>query len=82
MVQILLIRPWPKVPHTINFCRGWVKNLVSVNLDGLVHGQSYYRSKDTEMDIKRDFISWVQIRTASLPSLRDSSTLYRSLIII
>ena len=27
MVQILLIKPWPKVPHTINFRRGWVKEL-------------------------------------------------------
>ena len=27
MVQILLIRPWHRVPHTINFRRGWVKEL-------------------------------------------------------
>ena len=27
LVQILLIRPWPKAQHTINLCRGWVKEL-------------------------------------------------------
>ena len=27
LVQILLIRPWPKVQHTIDLCRGWVKEL-------------------------------------------------------
>ena len=27
LVQILLIRPWPNVQHTINLCRGWVKEL-------------------------------------------------------
>ena len=59
MVQTLLIKPWPKVPHTMNlFVEDGLKNLVSVNLDGLVHGQYYYRNKNTEMDIKRDFISW------------------------
>ena len=51
MVQTLLIKPWPKVPHTMNlFVEDGLKNLVSVNLDGLVHGQYYYRNKNTEMD--------------------------------
>ena len=27
LVQILLIRSWPKTQHTINLCRGWVKEL-------------------------------------------------------
>ena len=27
LVQILLIRPWPKTQHTINLCREWVKEL-------------------------------------------------------
>ena len=27
LVRILLIRPWPKAQHTINLCRGWVKEL-------------------------------------------------------
>ena len=27
LVQILLIRPWSKAQHTINLCRGWVKEL-------------------------------------------------------
>ena len=27
LVQTLLIRPWPKTQHTINLCRGWVKEL-------------------------------------------------------
>ena len=32
------------------FVEDGLKNLVSVNLDGLVHGQYYYRNKNTEMD--------------------------------
>ena len=27
LVQTLLIRPWLKAQHTINLCRGWVKEL-------------------------------------------------------
>ena len=27
LVQTLLIRPWAKAQHTINLCRGWVKEL-------------------------------------------------------
>ena len=58
MVQTLLIKPWPKVPHTMNlFVEDGLKNLVSVNLDGLVHGQYYYRNKNTEMGMKKDFFN-------------------------
>ena len=57
MVQTLLIKPWPKVPHTMNlFVEDGLKNLVSVNLDGLVHGQYYYRNKNTGMDIQREIL--------------------------
>ena len=27
LAQTLLIRPWPEAQHTINTCRGWVKEL-------------------------------------------------------
>ena len=27
LAQTLLIRPWPEAQHTINICRGWVKEL-------------------------------------------------------
>ena len=52
-----MIKPWPKVPHTMNlFVEDGLKNLVSINLDGLVHGQYYYRNKNTGMDIQREIL--------------------------
>ena len=60
------------------FVEDGLKNLVSINLDGLVHGQYYYKNKNTEMDIKRDFTYGHGYVQPNPSLLGDSSTLYRS----
>ena len=62
LVQILLIRPWPKAQHTINPCRGWVKELSLSKLSQsdawtiLLQKQKHKNGYPAE-----DSISWVQI---------------------
>ena len=83
LVQILLIRPWLKAQHTINLCRGWVKEL---SLSELSQSDAWtmllQKQKHKNGYPAKDSISWVQMTHFSSPSLRYSSTLYRSLIII
>ena len=46
MVQSLSDKSWPKKSHTMNFFLEYgLKNLVSVSLDGLLHGLRKYRNK-------------------------------------
>ena len=83
LVQILLIRLWPKAQHTINLCRGWVKEL---SLSELSQSDAWtmllQKQKHKNGCLTEDSISWVQIIHFSSLSLRDSTTLYRPLILI
>ena len=83
LVQILLIRPWPKAQHTINLCRGWVKKLSLSELSQSdAWTTSLQKQKHKSGCLTEDCIFWVQIIHFSSPSLRDSTTLYSSFILI
>ena len=47
MAQSLSVKSWPKKSHTMNFFVEYgLKNLVSVSLNGLLHGLRKYRKKN------------------------------------
>ena len=47
VAQSLSVKSWPKKSHTMNlFVEYGLKNLVSVSLNGLLHGLREYRNKN------------------------------------
>ena len=83
LVQTLLIRPWPKTQHTINLCRGWVKEL---SLSELIRSDArtilLQEQKHKDGYLTENSISSVPNTSLCPLSLRDSTTLYSSLILI